>query len=172
MVDVYWACLAGGLIFAVVTVILGDLISHAVHGVLDFLSVDFLQPMTIVGGITAFGGAGVLLTEYTVFSAWLIVLLSVLAALIVAIVVYFVYVKPMSNAENSTGFSIRDLTGKIGEVTVTIPATGYGEVLVRIGAANTNQIAASFEHETIQSGTRVVVVEVKDHTLFVARFDH
>lgn len=42
MEALYWGCLIGGILFAVVTVLLGDILSSALDGLLDFLSVDFL----------------------------------------------------------------------------------------------------------------------------------
>ncbi|PYI53475.1 NfeD family protein [Paenibacillus flagellatus] len=174
MEQLFWSCLAGGVLFAVVTVIFGDLVSHAVDGMLDFLSVDGhrkLKPMVIVSGITAFGGAGLLLLHYTPLGGAPAVVVSLVAAVVVAYVVYVAYVRPMDDSENSTAFSIRELTGRIGEVLVPIPPRGYGEVLVKVGAGRTNQIAASFDGETLHAGERVVVVEVRDDTLFVSRFD-
>jgi len=171
MLTVFWGCLIFGVLFAFVSVVLGDLLSSAVDGMLDFLSIDILQPMVVAGAVTAFGGAGIMLTKYTGFGSMLILLLAVLIALGIALIVYFAYVRPMRNAENSTAFSMRRLTGRIGEVIVPIPAQGYGEVLMSTGAGHTNQIAASFEKIAIQAGTKVVIVEVKDDTLFVSRFE-
>lgn len=175
MEQLFWACLAGGVLFAIVTVIFGDVISNAVDGILDFMSVDstpVLRPMVIVSFITAFGGAGLLLLRYTPLAGAWAVLLAVPAALAIAAVVFVTYVRPMENSENSTSFSIRDLTGRIAEVLVPIPAKGYGEVLVRSGAGNTNQIAASFDGEELEAGARVVVVDIREDTLLVSRLDH
>lgn len=170
----FWACLAGGVLFAIVTVILGDLISHAIDGLLDFLSVDALRklrPMVIVSGITVFGGAGLLVLHYTPLGGLLAALIAIASAIAIGALVYVAYVRPMENSENSTGFSIHELTGRIGEVLVPVPPRGYGEVMVKIGHGNTNQIAASFDGETLKAGERVVIVEVRDDTLFVSRLD-
>jgi len=43
--------------------------------------------------------------------------------------------------------------------------------MVKIGHANTNQIAASFDGEPLRAGERVVIVEVRDDTLLVSRLD-
>jgi membrane protein implicated in regulation of membrane protease activity len=172
--QLFWACLAGGVLFAIVTVVFGDLLSHALDGILDFLSVDAvrkLRPMVIVSVITAFGGAGLLVLHYTPLGSGLAVLLASAAAIAVGILVYVAYVRPMENSENSTGFSIRELSGRIGEVLVPIPPRGYGEVLVKVGAGHTNQIAASFDGDTLEAGVRVVIVEVRDDTLFVSRLE-
>ncbi|WP_418791176.1 NfeD family protein [Phosphitispora sp. TUW77] len=174
MLELYWGCLAGGVFFALITVIFGDILGDAFDGVLDALSfdhLDFLQPMVIVGGITVFGGTGATLTMYTSLDSFPVAVISLLAAILLSIAVYFLYVKPMKKTENSTGFSIQDLVGKFGEVTVPVPAKGYGEVLVKIGAGNTNQIAASFDGEELPAGIRVVVAEAKDSVLYVFRYE-
>ena len=174
MLELYWGCLAGGVLFALITVVFGDILGDAFDGVFDALSfdhLDFLQPMVLVSGMTVFGGTGVTLTRYTSMEPFPVAVISVIAAVLLSIAVFFLYVKPMKNTENSTGFSIQDLVGKIGEVSVPIPAKGYGEVLVRIGAGNSNQIAASFDGEELPAGIRVVVAEVKDSTLYVFRYE-
>lgn len=90
---------------------------------------------------------------------------------LVALVALFIYIPSMQRAETSTGFSMQDLVGKIGEVTVSIPARGaYGEVMIAIGGSHTNQIAGSFTGEPIPEGTRVVIVKAEPHTLYVTPF--
>ncbi|UJF33126.1 NfeD family protein [Paenibacillus hexagrammi] len=168
MTELYWSCLAGGVLFAIVSVILGDVISHALDGIFDFLSLDVLKPMVLASAITGFGGAGILLGKYTAAGSWFVLLLSLLAALLIAVLVFFLYVRPMENSENSTGYSIHQLSGKIGEVTVPIPAKGYGEVMIRVGAGNTQHTAVSFERVEIPAGSKIVVVDVKNDALYVS----
>lgn len=173
MQELYWGCLIGGVIFTLVTVLIGDVVGHFIHGVLGALSFDahVFQPVVVVGGITVFGGAGVLLTQYTSLSVSITLLLSLFLAILLSIPVYFFYVKPMQHSENSTGFSMQDLIGKLGEVTVPIPATGYGEVLIKMATGTTNQIAVSFDGERVASGVRVVVVDVQEHVVRVSRYE-
>ncbi|WP_047150378.1 NfeD family protein [Aneurinibacillus tyrosinisolvens] len=174
MIEVYWGCLIFGALFAIVAIIFGDFIGHLFGGLFDFLpghSVHFIQPTVVVGAVTVFGGAGIVLTEYSSLSISVIVLLSLLLAVLLSICIYFLYVKPMRNTENSTGFSIQDFVGRIGEVMTPIPPAGYGEILVKMGAGNTHQIAASFDKEAIEAGTRVVIIDVKDDTLLVSRYE-
>lgn len=170
MLSVYWACLFGGVLFALVTVIFGDILGDLFDGFTDALSadhLDFLSPVVIVGGITAFGGAGIMLTDLTPLSAAATAAMALIIALTLSALVYFLYVKHMKNAENSTTYSNTDLVGRMGTVTIPIPAAGCGEVLVRIGAGNTNYPAASTEGREFPAGSRVVVAEVKDGTVWV-----
>ncbi|REK76352.1 tetraspanin family protein [Paenibacillus paeoniae] len=174
MEAVYAACLIVGILYALVSVVFGDWLSQAMDGVLDFLSLDgpsIFQPMTLVGGITIFGGAGLLLERYSGLGVWMIALFAVLIAIVGAIAVFFLYVKPMENSENSIAFTIASLAGSQGEVIVPIPESGYGEVLVRVGAGNTNQIAASYDRKPIPDGAKVVVVDVREGILYVSELN-
>jgi len=174
VLEVYWTCLIGGVLFALVNIIFGDILGDMFGGFFDSLSMDhldFLQPMVLVGGITIFGGSGIMLRQYTHLEPFPVALVSLMMSIAVSFLVYFSYVKPMKNSENSTGFSINDLVGKIGEVTVPIPVGGYGEVVVKVGAGNTNQIAANLEQVDIAAGERVVVGETKDGVLYVFRYE-
>lgn len=171
MEALFWGCLAGGVLFAVVTVLLGDVLSGALDGVLDFLSVDFFKPVVLAAGITVFGGTGIMLVKYTDLSSVPQVVISLLAAILLSIAVYFGYVRPMENSENSTGFSIKEMAGRIGQVTVPVPAQGYGEVMVKVGAGNTLHIASSFDKKPVAAGVRVVIVEVAEDVLRVSELE-
>lgn len=174
MIELYWGCLVLGALFAVITIIFGDFLGHVLDGFFDFLSfdhLDFFHPMVIIGGVTAFGGTGVVLSYSTSLAALPVALLSLMTAAILSFVVFFAYVRPMKSAESSTGFSVKELIGKIGEVIVPIPASGYGEILIKAGAGNTNQIAASFDGVEIPVGARVVVAEVREGALYVFRYE-
>ncbi len=174
MQGIYWGCLIGGSLFALTTIIFGDVLGDIFDGIMDslpFEHLDFIQPMVIVGGITVFGGAGIMLHRYTSLDALPVFLVSSMVGVLSSAVTYFAYVKPMKNTENSTGFSIQDLVGKIGEVTVPVPAQGFGEVVIRVGAGNTNQIAASMDGEELPAGARVVVGDTREGVLYVFRYD-
>jgi membrane-bound ClpP family serine protease len=175
MLELYWTCLLIGVVFTLITVLLGDVIDHTVDGVLDFLHLDgvhVLRPLVIIGGLAGLGGAGIVFTKFLMLTEIIILGLSILLGIILAMSMYFVFVKPMQHAESTTGFSVTELSGHIGEVITTIPATGCGEVLVKVGAGHTNQIAESVTHKEIVAGTRIVVIDVaQDGTLYVSPFE-
>jgi len=174
METLFLACLIGGVLFTIVSVVFGDWLSVALDGMLDFLSLDgyqWLQPTAVVGAITMFGGAGLLLHRYSPLAGVVLVVVALLIGIVAGIGVYFLYIRPMERSENSTGYSIKDLSGTMAEVLVPIPSRGFGEVMVKIGGGHANHIAASFDGEDIADGARVVVVEVKDGTLFVSKLE-
>ncbi|MBA4496019.1 NfeD family protein [Paenactinomyces guangxiensis] len=94
------------------------------------------------------------------------------AAMLSFFLLYAFYVRPTKTAENSAGFRLDDLKGKIGEVTVTIPARGYGEVMVLTSGGHTNQIAASVNKVEIPRGSTVIVLDIQDHILLVSMHHH
>jgi membrane-bound ClpP family serine protease len=163
LLGLFWGCFIAGVLFALVVLVLGDLM-HIQH-------MHIFQPAVSVSGLTVFGGAGILLMQYSELNAVAVLLGSLLMAVVLSLLVYFLYVKRMNQAENSIGISIYELAGRIGEVSTTIPPQGYGEVVVKAGAGLTNQIAASFEGEQLETGARIVVVEVKNNTVYVSRLE-
>lgn len=167
MPEIYWGCLIGGLLFGFVSLFLGDVLGDAFDGLTDAISVDFLHPMTLVGGITLFGGIGLMLTKYSSLGAVETGVIAGTGAIIFSILVFFLYVKPMKKTESSIGYSMKELVGKVGEVTIPIPENGCGEVLVKLGAQHTYQIAASYDNRPIGRGTDVVIVEEREGTVYV-----
>lgn len=171
METLYLGCLALGVIFALVSVLIGDILGDALDGMFQFISLDFLNPTVLAGGVTVFGGAGLLLTRYSGMEAVAVMILSILIAALSGLLMYFGFVKPMDKSEVSNGFSMMELPGKIGQITVPIPAHGFGEIMVRFGASNTLHTAASFEHQMLPAGIKVVVVEVKEGVALVSEFE-
>ena len=161
MSTVYWACLGGGLAVTVALFFVADVLGDALDGAFGALHVDgLLDPFSLVAGVSVFGGAGVLLDTYTGLGTAPTVALASAVAVVLAVVTLLLYVAPMKRSENSTAFSVREYAGRTGELSTSIPATGHGEVIVRMGASTTFQTASSFTGEPIAMGTPVVVVEV------------
>lgn len=159
---IFLICIGFGLIYACVTLIFGDS-----GGWLDHLQIPVLQPITFISGVTAFGGSGFLLTRLTTFSTLTNVLLALLSGAIIAILSYFIWIEPMKEAETSTGYSIKQLIGRVGEVWTTIPEGGLGEIVIPMVNGTTNHMAASWLKEPITEGTKVIVVDIQDHVLYV-----
>ncbi|KAB8137837.1 protease [Gracilibacillus oryzae] len=127
--------------------------------------------MLVFGTLSVIAGAGVLLTKYTGLGDLYVLIISILIGLGAYFLIYYFLVVPMSNAESSTSISVYDLERKIGEVITTIPAKGMGEVFVSSSSGSRNETAISFDQVEIKQGKQVVVVEVKDHTLYVSELE-
>ncbi|WPP42579.1 protease [Paenibacillus hunanensis] len=170
METLYWTCLIIGAVYALFSLVFGDWLGDVLGG-LELPGVDFLKPIVLAGTVTVFGGAGIILDKYTTLSTSLVLVLSLAAGILGALLVFFAYIKPMEHSEVSTGYSIRELVGKIGEITIPVPETGYGEVMVRLSGGNVVHIASSFDHCSIAAGSRVVIIEEQEGILAVAEFE-
>lgn len=62
---------------------------------------------------------------------------------------------------------MQDLVGLPGEVSVAIPAAGYGEVILKIGAGHTNHIAVSKSGKELPIGTKIFVTKVVEGVVSV-----
>ncbi|SDF95367.1 NfeD-like C-terminal, partner-binding [Fontibacillus panacisegetis] len=164
----FWSCFVGGALFTLISTLFGDLLGGWLEGVFDFLSADFLKPIISASAITTFGGSGILLSRYTNINSIAVLIISILIALLLSVIIYFAYVKPMENSENSVGFSNSELPGKLGEVTVPIPSNGYGEVMIKMVSGNTLHIASSWDGRDIPVGTLIVVVNTQDGVVQVS----
>ncbi|WP_274364302.1 protease [Paenibacillus thermotolerans] len=169
MIELYWFCFIAGAVTAVAFVLIDNVAGGWIDGLLDFLP-DFLNPTSVMSGIVVFGGAGILLTQYSSLQSVLVAALSLLSAVFVSIVLFFFYVKPMSEAESSIAYSITELPGKIGEVTIPIPKQGYGEAAFTFGHGNVYAIAESAEQTELSAGEKVLAIDVKDQVVRVCRW--
>lgn len=190
MLDLYWGCLLGGVIFSLLTLVGAHSVHrlHGLHHLLRFRGARFLHPTTIVGGITAFGGAGLILAKHGGFGVGAlgsgevdamlshtalsnIAMLNVMAgaiAILFSLAIHFGYVRPMARSESSIAFSKQDYIGKSCRVSSPIRANRHGQIMITMGAGNTCEPAAGIDGEAIPTGTLVVVVEVRDHILYVS----
>ena len=164
MTTIYWICLGGGFAFSLLLVLFDGLLDgamDALDGALEAVDVDgFFDPLSAVAGVTVFGGAGLVLDAYTNLGPTPEIAIAVALGVIAAITLHMVYVKPMKQSENSTAFSQAEYVGKTGEANTSIPASGFGEVVIKMGASTTFQTASSFDGTPIADGSKVVVVEV------------
>lgn len=174
METLYWICFFVGVIYTLVVIIFGDALSGALDASTEWLNfghLPVLQPTTLLGGLTVFGGAGIIMSRFSSWPLLTVFLVSLATALIGIVFIYYVYVKPMSDAEMSLSYSIVELIGKQAQVTVPIPAQGFGEVIVKTAGGIVNHTAASFDRVAIADASTVVVVDLEDGVLLVSELD-
>ncbi|WP_426930642.1 NfeD family protein [Brevibacillus ginsengisoli] len=162
--SLFMACLAFGVLYALLALVFGEAIGHWLAG----LDLPLLQPLSIVSAITGFGGCGLIMTYSTQLGALSILVVSAVVGIILCVLFYFLWVKPMAKAESTTAFSIQELEGSVGEVYTTVPARGFGEVVIICSSGRSNYIATSFDQVDIPRGSKVVVVRVDKKVLAVS----
>jgi len=175
MADVYLGCLIGGVLFALVSLLFSSAGGHhpdaghpdSGHGV----HLEFLKPVVVVSAIAGFGGAGLMLHRLAALAPPLEAAAAVVVGIALGAGVWLLTVRSMRNAEQSVGYRLAELQGKVAEVVTAIPARGYGEIIVQIGGGFTSRPATSVAEERIAPGTRVVIVEVEEGEIRVVPFE-
>jgi len=165
LVFVLAALVGGGLLL--ITVLLDDVLG----GILDALHIDFsiggvsLMP-PLLAFIAMFGVGGIFATQVLNLHGGPAAAVGVGFG-IVGFVVAYVLFRALRRAEGERPFSVGDLVGRQGSVSVTIPAGRLGTVYVRAEGQN-HELSATASEE-ITSGTAVRVTGTAGMGLVVER---
>lgn len=165
LVFVLAALVGGGLLL--VTVLLDDILG----GILDSLNIDFsiggvsLMP-PLLAFIAMFGVGGIFATQVLDLHGGAAAAVGVGFGLVGFAVAYLLF-RALRRAEGTRPFSITDLVGRTGSVSVSIPAGRLGTVYVRAEGQN-HEISASAS-EDIPAGAAVKVIATAGMGLVVER---
>lgn len=162
---IFVMCVAVGGILLLLTVLLDDILG----GVLDFLHLDFdlggvtLMPL-LLGFVSMFGVGGLFGTQLFNLEPGPASILGVGFGVVGAGVVTVMF-SFLRRAEAPPAFSLGELVGQRGRVSVTIAAGRTGSVLLSYGG-NTHDLSATSELD-IPAGTLVAVTDVAGSILVV-----
>ncbi|BBH24500.1 hypothetical protein Back11_58450 [Paenibacillus baekrokdamisoli] len=156
-----------GLVFAIVTLFVGD-IFH-LHFDASGGHLPFFSPTTIASFITVFGGLGYFLMKNTELSQFLIAVIAIAAALAASTGMFLLVVVPLQAANHSTAKSSKELIGGRAEVITSIVSTSRGEIIYEQGGTRLSAPAKSRHGETILQGEYVRVVEELGGTFVVEK---
>lgn len=165
LVFVLAALVGGGLLL--ITVVLDDVLG----GILDAINVDFsiggisLMP-PLLAFIAMFGVGGIFATQVLDLHGGPAAIVGVAFGL-VGFAVAFLLFRALKRAEGDRPFSVGDLVGRTGSVSVAIPAGRLGTVYVRAEGQN-HEISATAS-EDIPSGAAVKVIATAGMGLVVER---
>jgi membrane-bound ClpP family serine protease len=163
---VFGACLllGGGLLL--LTLIFDDLFGGFLNAIHIGFDLGGVSPTPLLLGFVSMFGIGGLLGIHSFgFSAGGATLVGVVAGAIGAGVVFAAF-KVLRQAESTDTFSLQDMVGSTGRVSVGIPANHFGTVLISFAGGSHNMTAtADIE---IPAGRVVKVVAVAGTNLVVA----
>ena len=159
------ALIGGGLLL--VTVLLDDVLG----GLLDALHIDFsiggvsLMP-PLLAFVAMFGVGGIFATQVLDLHGGPAAVVGVGFGLVGFAVAYLLF-RALRRAEGARPFSVGDLVGHTGSVSVTIPAGRLGTVYVR--AEGQNHELSATAAEDIPSGAAIKVIGTAGMGLVVER---
>ncbi|MDQ3691931.1 MAG: hypothetical protein M3406_18230 [Chloroflexota bacterium] len=162
---IFVICLAVGGILLLLTVLLDDILG----GLLDFLHVDFdlggvtLMPL-LLAFVAMFGVGGLIGTEALGMDAGPASLVGAGSGMAGAGFVYVIF-SFLRRAEAPQAFSLSDMVGRHGRVTVGIPAGRNGSVMLSYGGAS-HELTATAD-DAIAAGSTVTITDVVGGTLIV-----
>ena len=165
LIFVLAALVGGGLLL--ITVLLDDVLG----GILESLQIDFsiggvsLMP-PLLAFIAMFGVGGIFATQVLDLHGGPAAMVGVGFGAAGFAVAFFLF-RALRRAEGSKPFSIGDLVGRTGSVSVTIPAGRMGTIYVRAEGQN-HEITAT-ANEEIPAGVAVKVVGTAGMGLVVER---
>ena len=162
---VFGVCLLVGGGLLLLTLVVDDIFG----GLLGALNIGFdvagVSPTPLLLGFVAMFGAGGLFGLHSLgLSTGLATLVGTGAGLIGASVAFGAF-KVLKQAESSDTFSLEDMIGSTGRVSVGIPANHFGTVLIRFAGTSHNMTATA--DTEIPSGRVVKVVAVAGGNLVV-----
>lgn len=156
---------AAGVGYAILATILGDVFGLGAHaGELPFLS-----PTIIATFVTVFGGLGYLMLHNTDWSPLPIAGIALIGALGVSTAVLLLVVLPLYAAQKGEALSAKGMIGCEAKVITSIEAERLGEIVYEQGGTRHNAPAKSTEAVTIQSGSRVRILDELAGTFLVER---
>ncbi|MGM0920194.1 MAG: hypothetical protein ACQEWW_03035 [Bacillota bacterium] len=157
-----------GLIIAGSLTLLLVFFGDAIEGITG--GIPFLSPTLVLAFLTFFFACGYILEMTALFSAFLSVFISIFSSVILVTLLHIFVLVPLSSAEESLSYHESELKGRVGHVITSIPADGFGEVLLSSSVGSISKIAASFDNIPIPSGTKILVIESKNSVVSVTSY--
>ena len=186
MTSVFIGCFAFGLLFTVVTFLLGGFGGTDAHGAAHAPTssltgshaptgvhgpgTDHVSPFSLSTAsafLTWFGGAGYLLSRYSPLTAFAIALTALVCGIIGAAAFFSViarYIVPRLTVLNPDDFRVQ---GAIARVTSTIQPGGIGEIVYTLGGTRHADGARSESGQPIERGTQVVILRIEKGIAYV-----
>lgn len=162
---IFIVCVAVGGILLLITVLLDDIVG----GLMDFLHIGFdlggvtLMPL-LLGFVSMFGVGGLFGTQVFGMTAGPASLVGLVFGVLGAGVVWVMF-SFLRRAEAPAAFSLRELVGQRGRVTVSITAGRSGSVLLSYGGS-THDLSATADSDIV-AGSVVLVTDVAGSVLVV-----
>jgi membrane-bound ClpP family serine protease len=163
---VFGICLLAGGGLLLLTLVLDDIFSGVLGAIHLGFDVAGVSPTPMLLGFIAMFGVGGLFGLHGIGAGIGVATLSgIVAGILGALVVFFAF-KVLKQAESSDTFTLEEMIGSTGRVSVGIPANRFGTVLISF-AGGSHNLTATADAE-IASGRTVKVVGVAGSNIIVA----
>lgn len=135
-------------------------------------SLPFLDPAVILSFITFTAAIGFFLERFFSLSSILNFIIALIFASIFSVILYYFLLVPLRSAEVSLAYTDESLESQVGKVIIPIPLDGFGEIIIETVNGIISKRAASYHNVEIPYDTRVLIIEMRDGTAFVAIYEN
>lgn len=157
------------LIFLAICMILYLLFGDIADGLGE--GIPFFNPTVILAFLTFFAALGFIIETLTSLNSILIGIISAVISIVLDILMYYFILIPLKSAEVSMVYTEESLGGQVGKVIVPIPVDGFGEVMLETINGIISKRATSYDNVAIAYDSKVLIVEVKEGTLYVREYE-
>lgn len=180
--SIYAVCFGVGLVYTIASAFLGHVFGghEAPHGIgadghaeagladTDMPGMAVLSPTTIASFITALGGFGMIFTCIpSTSSIWISAPLSVLAALVIATGVFFLFNWFFSKLQGSSESRVGKLLGQPATIITPIPVNGVGEIAYVQAGTRYSAPAREEKGVAVATGQAVKIVRIVGSQFYV-----
>lgn len=147
--------------------------AHAAHGggsAASHAELPFFNFGTFTAFLAWFGGMGYLLSRHSTISAWIALMLSLLAGLVGAAVAFLVIGKILFKHDEALDPADYEMNGVLGRTTITIREGGTGEIVYVQGGTRRTCGARSEDGQAIARGEEVVVTRYEKGIAYVRKW--
>ncbi|HUB87043.1 MAG TPA: NfeD family protein [Verrucomicrobiae bacterium] len=179
---IYSVCFGVGLLFTIVSALLGHLFGHEAphsdigtggHAEAGFENTGMpgvapFSPTTIASFITALGGLGMIFSSiHATSSVWVSAPLSVLGGLFIAGGVFFLFEMVFRKLQSSSESRVGKLLGQVATIITPIPANGVGEIAYVQAGTRYTAPAREDKGMIVPAGQSVKIVRIVGTQFYV-----
>jgi len=182
---VYAVCLAVGLLFTIVSAIVGHIFGghegdlgtggHAEAGFSDSGApgISFFSPTTIACFITAFGGFGMIFASFKATSHPLVSApLALVCGLSIAGTVFLIFNRVFHSTQSSSESRVSSLLGKTATIITPIPEKGVGEIAYVDHGSRYSAPAREEHGKAIPNGATVTITRIVGTQFYVTALEN
>ena len=181
---VYYNKLQGGenlfgysleMIYLTILIVIGCItILYLFFGDLADVSVDgipFFDPAVFLSFITFTAAVGYFFERFTELTSIFVIIIAVIVASLFTALLYYFLLIPLRSAEVSLAYTDESLEGQLGKIIVPVPIDGFGEMVIETVNGIISKRAASFHQVEIPYDTHVLIIEMRDGTAYVTKYE-
>lgn len=179
---IYMICLVVGLVFTLISVVAGHFFGghgdhvdgsggHAEAGAdaSDMPGISIFSPTIIASFVTAFGGFGLIYTQFPLTSKVVVSApLSIVSAMVVAGIMYWFLGSVFRHSQGSSESRIAQIAGTEASVVTPIPENGVGEIAYIVGGTRYTAPARTENGAAVVGGRLVKITRVVGTQFYVA----